>query len=82
LLDAGFLLGLLFNSEDGGDRFISTDYMALYPRRQDFSSGEVCMDLGGWGGGGHFTHDRMVRAVSGIEIKKKSTAIQKQGSVT
>jgi hypothetical protein len=38
LLHASFLLGLLFNHEDGGDMFLrnigwlSTDYAALYPR--------------------------------------------------
>jgi hypothetical protein len=42
VLHAGFLLGLLFNPEDGGDMFLpdvgwlSTDYTALYPRRQLF----------------------------------------------
>jgi hypothetical protein len=39
LPDAGFLLGVIFDPEDGGDIFLrnigwlSTDYMALYPRR-------------------------------------------------
>jgi hypothetical protein len=39
LLQAGFLLGLSFDPEDGGnmllrvDRLFSTDYTALYPRR-------------------------------------------------
>jgi hypothetical protein len=38
---AGFLSGLFFNPEDGGDMFLrnvgwlSTEYMALYPRRQN-----------------------------------------------
>jgi hypothetical protein len=38
--DAGFLPGLYFYPEDGGDMFLrnvgglSTDYMALYPRRE------------------------------------------------
>jgi hypothetical protein len=38
-----FLLGLLFSPEDGGDIFLknisqlSTDYTALYPRRQNSS---------------------------------------------
>jgi hypothetical protein len=38
---AGFLLGL-FDTEDGGDTFLrnigwlSTDYTALYPRKQDW----------------------------------------------
>jgi hypothetical protein len=38
LLHAGFLLGILFNPEDGGDMFfrnvgwLSTDYIAIYPR--------------------------------------------------
>jgi hypothetical protein len=37
--DAGFLLALFFDPEDGGDVFLrnvwwlSTDYAALYPRR-------------------------------------------------
>jgi hypothetical protein len=36
---AGFLLGLFFDPEDGSDMFLrnvgrlSTDYMALYPKR-------------------------------------------------
>jgi hypothetical protein len=40
---AGFLLGLFFNLEDGGDMFLqnvsslSMDYMSLYPRRQNSS---------------------------------------------
>jgi hypothetical protein len=39
MLHAGFLLGLLFNPEDGSDMFfrnvcgLSTGYMALCPRR-------------------------------------------------
>jgi hypothetical protein len=39
----GFLLGLFFDPEDGGDMFLqnvsrlSTDYAALYPRRQNSS---------------------------------------------
>jgi hypothetical protein len=39
LLSAGFLLGLFFDLEDGGDKFLlnvgslSTDYTAIYPRR-------------------------------------------------
>jgi hypothetical protein len=39
LLHAGFLLGLLFYPEDGGDMFLrnvgrlSANYTALYPRR-------------------------------------------------
>jgi hypothetical protein len=43
LLHAGFLLGLLFSSEDRGDMFfqnnsyLSTDYMALYHRWQNYS---------------------------------------------
>jgi hypothetical protein len=43
LLYAGFLLGLLFSPEDGGDMFpqkagpLSTGYMALYPKRQNTS---------------------------------------------
>jgi hypothetical protein len=38
LLHASFLLGILFNPEDGGDMFLrnvgwfSTDYIAIYPR--------------------------------------------------
>jgi hypothetical protein len=37
--EAGFLLGLFFESEDGGDMFLrnfcrfTTDYATLYPRR-------------------------------------------------
>jgi hypothetical protein len=38
LLHAGFLLGLFFDPEDGGDTFLRNDYMALYPRRQNFSN--------------------------------------------
>jgi hypothetical protein len=40
---AGFLLGSFFDPEYGGDMFfrnigsLSTDYMALYPRRHNFS---------------------------------------------
>jgi hypothetical protein len=39
LLQAGFLFGLFFDPEDGSDMFfqnfgwLSTEYMALYPRR-------------------------------------------------
>jgi hypothetical protein len=42
-LHTGLLLGLFINPEDGGDMFLqkvgwlSTDYIALYPRRQDSS---------------------------------------------
>jgi hypothetical protein len=42
-LPGGFLLGLLLNPEDGGDIFLqnvgclSTDYTALYPKRQNSS---------------------------------------------
>jgi hypothetical protein len=38
---AGFSLGLFFEPEDGGDMFLrndgllSTDYIVLYPRRQN-----------------------------------------------
>jgi hypothetical protein len=35
---AGFLLGLFFHPEDGGDMFLRTDHVALYPRRQNSSS--------------------------------------------
>jgi hypothetical protein len=43
VLHAGFLLGLFFDPENRGDMFLrnvcwlSTDYMALYPRRQNDS---------------------------------------------
>jgi hypothetical protein len=43
VLDAGLLLGLFFVPEDGGDIFLlnvgwlSTDYMALNPRRENSS---------------------------------------------
>jgi hypothetical protein len=43
LLHAGFLLCLFFDTENGGDMFLrnvcwlSTDYTALYPRRQNSS---------------------------------------------
>jgi hypothetical protein len=43
LIHAGFLLGLFFDPEDGGDMFLlnigslSIDYTALYPRRQNSS---------------------------------------------
>jgi hypothetical protein len=43
MLDADFLFGLLFYSEDGGNMFLqkinwlSPDYIALYPRRQNSS---------------------------------------------
>jgi hypothetical protein len=43
LLNPDILLGLFFHLEDGGDMFLrklgelSTDYKALYPRRQDCS---------------------------------------------
>jgi hypothetical protein len=39
MLQAGFILGLVFDPEDGGDIFLrnacslSTDYTALYPRK-------------------------------------------------
>jgi hypothetical protein len=42
LLHSGFLLGLLFYPDDGGDMFLrnvgrlSADYRTLYPRRQFF----------------------------------------------
>jgi hypothetical protein len=42
-LHAGFLLGILFDPEDGDDMFLrifssmSTNYMVLYPRRQNWS---------------------------------------------
>jgi hypothetical protein len=48
LLHAGFLLGLFFNPEDGGDMFcwyiswLSTDYSALHPSRQNSSTG-ICL---------------------------------------
>jgi hypothetical protein len=41
--NAGFLLGSFFDPEDGGDMFfrnfsrLSTDYRALYPRRENSS---------------------------------------------
>jgi hypothetical protein len=44
---AGFLLGLFFDPEDGGDMFLRnvgwllTDYTALYPRRQTLLTQEV-----------------------------------------
>jgi hypothetical protein len=44
---ADFLLGLLFNLEDGGDMFLgnvgllSTEYKTLYPRRQLFKTESV-----------------------------------------
>jgi hypothetical protein len=50
LLHAGFLSGLLFDPEDGGDIFLrnvgwlSTDYMALYPRRQNFKCKMLSFD--------------------------------------
>jgi hypothetical protein len=43
LLHAGFLLDLFFDPADGGDMYLrsigrlSTDYTALYPRRQNSS---------------------------------------------
>lgn len=43
LLAAYFLLGYLLDPKDGGDMFLrtvswlSTQYMALYPKRQNFS---------------------------------------------
>jgi hypothetical protein len=43
LVHAGFLLGLFFDHEDGGAMFVrnvglfSTDYTALYPRRENSS---------------------------------------------
>jgi hypothetical protein len=43
LLHAGFLRALFFDREDGGNMFLgnvslfSTDYTALYPRRQNSS---------------------------------------------
>jgi hypothetical protein len=43
LFHSGFFLGLFFGSEDGGDIFLrnvirlSTDYIALFPRRGKFS---------------------------------------------
>jgi hypothetical protein len=44
MLHAGFLLGVFFDPEDGGDMFLRnfgllpTDYMALYHRGQNSSS--------------------------------------------
>jgi hypothetical protein len=48
LCQVGFLLGLLFDPDDDGEIFLrnvgrlTTDYMALYPRRQKSSYSEVC----------------------------------------
>jgi hypothetical protein len=48
LIPAGFLLGLLFDSEDGGEIILrnvgcfSTDYTASYPRRQKSSQPPLC----------------------------------------
>jgi hypothetical protein len=44
MLRAGFLLGLVFDPEDGSDIFLrnigslSTAYMALYPRKYNYSN--------------------------------------------
>jgi hypothetical protein len=49
IIQAGFLLGFVFDHEDGSDIFLrnvgwlSTDYTALYPRRQN--SSEVSVEL-------------------------------------
>jgi hypothetical protein len=47
-LHDGFLLGLFFDTEDGSDMFlrnvglVTTDYMALYPRRQNYTCNYCC----------------------------------------
>jgi hypothetical protein len=51
LLYDGFLLGLFFSAEDGGDMLLQNicrlpmDYSALYPRRQNSFFRILCLKL-------------------------------------